>query len=215
MLPIATPSIVQQRIVLVVFAALIGAMVWWQNVGAGGDYPVKKFSRAEVPGAFEELDFTNAEAGWSSLRIDSHGNLQIDALTETALADAMALMQGPSSERSTTRMAFLLEKQFGVTASHQVMELLPMLKSYKEAEQRWWEENGSRNPPPHAELFRLQDEILGETLARRMFSEQRRIANLMLATQRIRSDGSLTQAERDQALIDLQNAAREEGVRIE
>jgi len=215
MLAIATPSIVQQRIVLVVFVVVIGAALWWQKAGGSADYPVQKFSQAPVPDVFDELDFTYAEAAWSDLAIDSQGNLQIDALTETALIDAMALMQGQASELPMARMAFLLEKQFGATASQQIMELLPALQDYKEAEQRWWVENGNRNPPPHAELFRLQDELLGETLAGKMFSEQRRLVNLMMASQRIRSDDSLTQTEKDQALMALRKTIQEEGAPLE
>jgi hypothetical protein len=215
MLAIATPSIVQQRIILVVFLVVIGVLAWWQNAGDSSDYPVQKFSQTPVPEVFDELDFTNAEAAWSGLRIDSRGNLQIDALTETALVDAMALMHDQASELPMARMAFLLEKQFGATASQQIMELLPVLKDYKEAEQRWWEENGTRNPPPHAELFRLQDELLGETLAKKMFSEQRRLAKVMLANHQIRNDPGLTQIEKDQALRDLQKTFQEKGAPIE
>jgi hypothetical protein len=208
---IDTPSIVQQRIILVVFLVVIGALVWWQNAGGGSDSPAQKFSQTPVPDVFEALDFTIAEAAWSGLTTDSQGNLQIDALTETALVDAMAFMQGQASELPMARMAFLLEKQFGATASQQIMELLPILKNYKEAEQRWWEKNGSKNPPPHAELFRLQDELLGETLAKKMFSEQRRLVNMMLASHQIRNDASLTQTEKDQALMGLQKSVQEEG----
>jgi hypothetical protein len=215
MLAIATPSIAQQRIILVVFVVVIGAVLWWQHAGGSADYPVRKFSQTPVPDVFDELDFTSAEAAWSGLTTDSQGNLQIDALTETALVEAVALMQGQASELPMARMAFLLEKQFGATASQQIMELLPILKNYKEVEQRWWAENGSKNPPPHAELFRLQDELLGETLAKKMFSEQRRLANVMLASHQIRNDASLTQTEKDQALMDLQKTDQEEGAPIE
>jgi hypothetical protein len=215
MLAIATPSIVQQRIVLVVFLVVIGAAAWWQNAGGRSDYPVQKFSQTPVPDVFDELDFTIAEAAWSGLQIDSQGNLKIDALTETALVDAMDLLQGQASELPMARMAFLLEKQFGATASQQIMELLPILKNYKEAEQRWWAENGSKNPPPHAELFRLQDELLGETLAKKMFSEQRRLVSMMLASHQIRNDAALTQTEKDRALMDLQKSVQEEGAPIE
>jgi hypothetical protein len=211
MLAIATPTIVQQRIILVVFLIFIGALVWWQNAGDSAEYPVQKFSQTPDPHGVDQLDFSSAEAGWSALKIDSKGNLLIDALTETALIDAMALMDHQSSERRMARMALLLEKQFGATASRQIMELLPVLKTYKEAEQRWWEENGSKNPPSHAELFQLQDQLLGETLAKKMFSEQRRLANTMLASQRIRNDATLTQHEKDQALLDLQKTVVEEG----
>jgi len=211
MLAIAAPSIVQQRIILVAFVVVIVGSVWLQGAGDSTNYPVQKFSQSPVPGVLGELDFTSAEAGWSGLRLDSQGNLRIDALTETALIDAVALMQGNASEPAMTRMAFLLEKQFGSAASQQILALLPLLKNYKEAEQRWWAENGSRNPPPHAELFRLQDELLGETLARKMFSEQRRIANMMLASQQIRNDARLTQAEKDQALMELQKTVNDEG----
>lgn len=215
MLAIATPSIVQQRIIVVVFVVVIGAVLGWQTAGGSADYPVQKFSQTPVPDEFAELDFTNAEAAWSGLTIDSQGNLQIDALTETALIDAMALMQGQASELPVARMAFLLEKQFGATASQQIMELLAALQNYREAEQRWWVENGSSNPPPHAELFRLQDALLGETLAEKMFSEQRRLVNMMLASQRIRNDDSLTQTEKDQALMVLQKTVQEEGAPLE
>jgi hypothetical protein len=156
-----------------------------------------------------------AEAGWSGLQIDSQGNLQIDALTETALIDALALIPDESPELPMAQMAFLLEKQFGASASRQIMELLPALKNYKQAEQRWLEANGSKSPPPLAELFRLQDELLGETLAKKMFSEQRRLANMMLASQQIRNDASLTQTEKDRALMDLQKPVMDEGARSE
>jgi hypothetical protein len=215
MLAIATPSIVQQRIILVVLLVVIGAVAWWQNAGGSSDYPVQKFLQTPVPDGVDELDFTIAEAAWSDLTIDSQGNLKIDALTETALVDATALMHDKASEQPMARMAFLLEKQFGVTASQQIIELLPILKNYKEMEQRWWEENGSKNPPPHAKLFQLQDELLGKKLAKQLFSEQRRLLTMMLATHQIRNDASLTQAEKDHALINLQRPAHEEGVTIE
>ena len=212
---IDTPSLVQQRTILVVFLLLIGAVVAWSQYIGGADYPVRKFSTTPVPDAIHELDFTAAEAGWSGLRIDSQGNLQIDTLTETALVDALDVVHDQASELPMARMAFLLEKQFGPTASRQIIELLPILENYKEAEQRWWQENGSRNPPPQAELFQLQDELLGEALAKKMFSEQRRLVNMMLATHQIRSDASLTQAEKDQALMDLQTSARGEDALVE
>jgi hypothetical protein len=211
MLAIDTSSIVQQRIILVVFFVVVGAAVWWQNADGDADYPAQKFSQTPVPDVVDKLDFTIAEAAWSGLTIDSQGNLKIDALTETALVDALALMHDQASELSMARMAFLLEKQFGATASQQIMELLPRLKTYKEVEQRWWQENGSKTPPPHAELFELQDELLGETLAKKMFSEQRRLVNMMLATQQIRNDASLTQTQKDQALMDLQKTVQDEG----
>jgi lipase chaperone LimK len=41
-------------------------------------------------------------------------------------------------------------------------------------------------------------------LAKQMFSEQRRLTNMMLASQQIRNDARLTQAEKERALSDLQ-----------
>jgi hypothetical protein len=225
-----TPSIVQQRIILVVFLAVIGAVVWWQNAG-GYNYAVQKFSKTPVPDVVEKLDFASAEAAWSNLKIDPQGNLQIDARTETALVDAIALIHDQPSQRASelaselasesasesamARMALLLEKQFGATASQQIMALLPILKNYKEIEQRFWEKNGNRNPPPHAELFQLQDELLGKTLAETLFSEQRRLANVMLASHQIQNDTKLTQAEKDQALMKLQKTLQEKGTPLE
>jgi hypothetical protein len=218
-----TPSIAQQRIILVVFSAAIAALAWWQSIGGRADYPeqklVQKLSPALAPDVVEKLDFTNIEAAWSGLRIDSRGNLQVDALTDTALSDAIALIRDqpskPASELAMARTGFLLEKQFGATASRQVMELLSVLKHYKEAEQKFWEENGGKNPPPHAELFQLQDEMLGKTLAEKLFSEQRRLATVMLASQQIQNDTTLTQAEKDQALMELQTTLQEKGTPLE
>lgn len=202
-------SIAQQRTLLVVLLVLIGAAVLWQNTGDGADYPVRKFSPTPASELFGASDFTNAEAAWRDLQIDAQGNLQMDALTESALLDAMAFLNDQRAGASIARMAFLLEKQLGATASRQIMELLPRLQRYKEAEQRWWTRNGSRNPPPHAELFQLQDELLGETLAKELFSEQRRLVNLMLVSQQIRNDASLTPAQRDRALMELQQGAHQ------
>jgi hypothetical protein len=203
------PSILQQRITLIVFLAVIGAVVWWQNAGDSLSRPVQKFLKTPLPDVVAELNFTLAEAGWSTLQFDSQKNLQINALTESALLDTIALMDEQTSELPMARMTLLLEKQFGTIASQQIMALLPVLKHYKEIEKRWWEENGSNNlsankPPDYAELFQLQDELLGETMAKLMFSEQRRLLQMMLASQQIRNDSSLTQAEKDQALLDLQ-----------
>jgi len=46
--------------------------------------------------------------------------------------------------------------------------------------------------------------LWGEALAKKMFSDQRRLANMMSASLQIRNDANLTEAEKDQALIDLQ-----------
>jgi len=210
---IRPPSIAQQRIIVVVFSVVAGAVERRQNAGGSANHPVRKFSTTPVPNVVDELDFTNAEAAWSNLQIDTQGNLKIDALTETALSGAIALMHdqpsAPDSELAMARMAFLLERQFGAAASQQIIELLPLLKHYAETQQRWWEANGSRIPPPYAELFLLQDELLGETLAKKLFSEQRRLVRTMLATQQIRNDGSQTQAEKDLALMDMQKPLKE------
>ena len=211
MLAIATPSIVRQRIILVVFLVVIGGVELLQSFSDNSGYSVEKFSLTAMPGDAGATDFAMAEAAWSGLQFDSQGNLKIDALTETALLDAVALTQGEGAEQRTARMAFLLEKQFGSAASEQVMKLLPVLKAYKQAEQRWWQENGSKTPPPHAELFALQDRLLGGTLAKKMFSEQRRLVNIMLASQQIRNDARLSATEKDQALMRLQQGGTEEG----
>lgn len=208
-LTISTPSIALQRIILLIFLTAIGAMVWWQNSGGAVNYANQKFSLTPLPQAIAELDFTNAEASWSNLRFDSQGNLKIDAQTEPALLDAIALLDEQSSEQQLTRMALLLEKQFGAKASENIMTLLFKVKNYKEIEQRWWEEHGGNNlsankPPAYGELFKLQDELLGESLATKLFAEQRRLAQMMLASQQIQNDSSLTQAEKDRALQELQ-----------
>ena len=210
-----TLSITQQRIALVVFAILLGAAVMWQGARDSRDHAVLRFSPTPASADASEIDFTSAEAAWRELQIDSQGNLQIDALTESSLLDAMALLNGPRAEVATTRMALLLEKQFGATAAREIMALLPRLQRYKNAEQRWWTENGGSNPPPHAQLFQLQDELLGEALAGKLFSEQRRLMILMVANQRIRNDANLTPAQRDQALIDLQTDAQKRDASVE
>ncbi len=198
----ATPSIARQRIVLVVFAACVAAAAGWQHASKDHDYPAQIFVQTKLPANVSSIDFTNAEAAWSTLQFDAQGRLQIDALTESALADAISLM---TSEAATARVGFLLEKQFGAHAGQQIMELLPKLKRYKEAEHRWWLENASEHPP-HAQLFQLQDELLGEALAAKLFSQQRRLVDLMLATHRIRNDANLTEQEKEAALLKLQTA---------
>ncbi len=209
----SAPSIVQQRVALVVLLAIIGAAVWLQPADGNSNHPVQKFSKTPVPDVIAQLDFANAEAAWYGLKIDLNGSLQIDALTETALTDTIALMQDqpsePALELAMARIAVLLEKQFGATASQQIMELLPKLKNYKEIEQRWLKENIGRDPVPYAELFQLQDALLGKTLAKKLFSTQRRLAEMMLASQQIRNDASLTQAQKDQALNELQKNLQE------
>ena len=202
-------SSTQQSIALIVLSAVIGVVVWWEYTGGNTNYPVQKFSQTPLPKVVAELDFTVAEGSWSGLQFDSQGNLLIDASTESVLVDAIAVIQEQHPGSQMARMALLLEKQFGAKASQQVMVLLLVIKDYKEMEQRWWEQYSSSDltankPPPHEELFQLQDELLGEELAERMFSEQRRLMTMMLANQQIRNDPNLTEAEKEQALMDLQ-----------
>ncbi len=206
---VSSPSIFQQRIILIIFLGITGVLVWWQNADDNANHAVQKFSTTPIPEAVLELDFTDAEAAWGNLQIDSQGTLEINAQLESALVEAIALMQDQTSELQTARMALLFEKQFGATASQQFMTLLPALKNYKEIEMRWLEKNSSNNlstnkPPDHAKLFQLQDELLGEALAGKMFSEQRRLAIMMSASLEIRNDANLTEEEKNQALVDLQ-----------
>jgi hypothetical protein len=204
-----TPSIPQQRVVLALFLIAISAVVWWQNSDDRFSDAAQKFAMVAVPESVAALDFTNAEASWSRLQFDSKGNLIIDTLTETALADAIALISDVAPEPQLARIDLLLSKQFGAHAGQQVMSLLTLLKNYKKMEQRWWQEKGNNIPPDYAELFQLQDQILGETVAKEMFSEQRRLINLMRASYQINNDTTLTEAEKNRALNSLQNAFQE------
>lgn len=208
------PSIFFQRIVLISFLVIMGIVVWWQQAGGSLNQPVQKFSKTSVPDVVAELNFTNAEAAWNDLQFDSQGKLKIDRLTETALVDSIDLMNGKDYEQRMERIALLLEKQFGETGSQEVMALLPILKNYKEIEQRWWQEKSgneisSDEPPDYAELFQTQDELLGETRAKLMFSEQRRLIKMMLASYEVQNDQSLTQTEKDLALSELSQAFQE------
>lgn len=202
------PSIVIERVMLVVFLGVVSASAWWQGAGTAAVHSVQKFSKTPVADSVADMDFASAESSWSALSIDSPGNLRVDARTHTALIDTVALLHGESFEPTITRIGLLLEKQFGPSASQQIVELLPLLKVYEAVEQQWWEEGGRRNPPAYAQLFRLQDELLGEELAAKLFSEQRRLASLMLASHQIQNDSSLNQTQKQQALINLQSTFR-------
>ncbi|MGI1680253.1 MAG: hypothetical protein K6L75_16045 [Cellvibrionaceae bacterium] len=208
-LAVSRPFIFQQRIILIIFSVIISTLVWWQSAKVSINHSVQKFTITAIPDIVAELNFTNAEAAWSYLQTDSEGNLKINAQLESALVEAIDVMQDQTSESQVARMGLLLEKQFGPTASQQFVALLPALKNYKEIEMRWLEKNNSNNfstkkTPDHAELFQLQDELLGEALAEKMFSEQRRLAIMMSASLEIRNDINLTEAEKKQAMIDLQ-----------
>ncbi|MGQ9426647.1 hypothetical protein ACXYTJ_10380 [Gilvimarinus sp. F26214L] len=206
-----TPSTGQQRPFLLAIVLVMSAGAWWQNAGDSSRYPVQKFSRTPTPTVVAELDFTNAEASWSGLRFDSRGNLEVDALTHTALADAIAMLNVDTLKPRTERLSFLLAKQFGPDARQQIMELVHLLHEYEQKERSWLQDNGGRNPPDYEELFQLQDDFLGRGLARKLFHEQRRLARLMLASHEIQNNPDLTQAQRNEALMDLQSAFEDGG----
>lgn len=203
-----TLTIVQQRIIAGVLAALLASAAAWQASGDAGSYPVQKILQTPQPDTVDALDLSSAEAAWSELTIDAHGDLRIDAMTEPALAETIALLDEFPSQPVTSRIAFLLEKQFGASTSQQILALLPKLQRYKQAEQRWWETHADDESPPHEQLFRMQDELLGAELAQAMFAEQRRVWSLMMETHRIRSDPNLTPEEQEAALLELQQRAR-------
>ena len=209
------PSMIQLRIVLIGLLLTSGAAVWWQSAGGNANHAVQKLSKTPVPDAVANIDFADAEASWSDLQIDAQGNLTIDAHTASALSETNALMTGDAFDLQTARIALLMERQLGATPAKQFMQLLPLLRSYEAVEQRWWAEHGSKQPPPFAKLFELQDDFLGDELAKALFSEQRRMAEMMLASHEIRNDPSLTETEMDKALRELQRAFEDEGDPIE
>lgn len=206
------PSIALQRIILIAFFTFAGALAWWQHSSQNDNDLVRKFTAAPLPEDVVDIDFSAAEAAWSELEVNDQGMLEINAQTELALSEVITLMNQEAFDSQVDRMVFLVEKQLGASVSQQFAELLPALKNYKDVEQRWWEENGNTVPPAYAELFQLQDEILGEALAEKLFAEQRRLANVMLASYHIQQDAGLTQAQKDQALADLQSKIHGGGV---
>ena len=217
--PLPTPTLAEQRFILVVFLAIVCIAVWWQRGANNSNYAGRRFSTTPLSDIVERLDFASAEAAWSGLSVDADGNLKIDALTETALADAVALIRNQTSAEASdlamARVLFLLEKQYGANASGQISALLPVLKIYKELEQQWWQENGAKSPPPYEELFHAQDRLLGAKLAKTMFAKQRRLATMMHDSQKIRIDPKLTQAEKERALLDLQKNFQAEEASVE
>jgi hypothetical protein len=203
MLTFATPSIATQRLAVAAFLASLVTLTWWQ--GAGDLEPrVRKFLPAPLPAEVREFDFSHAEASWSQLTIGSAGNFLIDSMTEPALSEATDIIRSQGTGATLSRLGFLLEKQFGDVAGRQLMELLPRLAAYKNAEQQWWAENADKTLPRYEELFALQDDFLGKTVAQQMFSDQRRVMTLMLESQRIRNDPTLTEAEKALSLQKLQ-----------
>lgn len=200
-----TPSIAIQRIILLGFFVAVGAIAWWQHSFQTDNYLVRKFEATPLPDGVADIDFGAAEAAWSELIVSPEGTLEINAQAELALSEVIALMSEDTFDLYLDRMSLLIEKQLGTAIREELAALLPALKNYKDMEQRWWEDNGSRLPPPYEELFALQDEVLGETLASQLFSEQRRVANMMLAGYHIHNDSELTQEQKDRALADLQS----------
>lgn len=213
-------TIARQHIILVLLLMVIGALVWWPHAGGSAPQPVQKLSMPPLPDAIAEMDFTYAESAWNELRLDPAGNLLINAQTESALSETAVLLQNPGYGQAAftqqrARVALLLEKQLGANLSQQFMQLLIPFISYKAAEARWFEANDDNYPPPFAELFQLQDELLGEALAAQIFAGQRRMAAMMLASHQILHDPNLTEDEKDQALIDLQDAFQDEEMVLE
>lgn len=209
---IKAPSVVLQRIIIVVLFSAVGAATWWQNPENNDSYTVRKVTARPLASDVSDIDFGAAEAAWSEVEINSAGTFAINASAELALSEVIALMSDEAFDVQLERMALLVEKQFGGGVQREFAELLPVLKNYQDLEQRWWEENGSTMPPAYAELFRLQDEVVGEDLASKLFSEQRRLAKMMLAGYHIQNDAELTQEEKDQALANLQSSFEVGGV---
>lgn len=203
------PSIFLQRVILLVFLIFMALVVWWQNAGSTADHPVKEFSKTPLPEAVANQDYSAIEDAWSELQTDDEGNLKIGSKTESALVHVIDLINSDQAELKMQRLEFLLEKQFGTAASQQFIDLLPRLQKYKEAERRWWVENGTTIPPAYDELYRLQDKIMGEHLAQKLFSEHRRHSKLMQDNFRINNDVTLSQDEKQQALMELQQRFQE------
>ena len=207
---IGKPTVFQQRMTLILFLVVIGVLIWWQNTNVVIVQSVQKFSATELPSEVLALDFGATEDSWSGLSVDAQGSLVIDAHLESALVQVNSLLAGDKSEIKKERMTLLLNKQFGKAAAQEFIELLPVIKTYKEAEQRWWAENGKEVPPPFEGLYQLQDKMLGPELARTMFYEQRRLTKLMQANFQITNDGSLSQEEKEQALKELRQEFQED-----
>ncbi len=205
-------SIMQQRLLMVTLVALVTIVVSWLNGRFDYSAPIIKVAPPQVAEEASQLAFMNAESSWSYLEFDDEGQLIIDGRTESALIDAIALLHYQTADSQIERMSLLLEKQYGARRSQQILELLPVLKNYKEIEQDWWKEHAQLQPVPHDELFALQDQVLGKELAGKLFSEQRRLMQLMIASNEIENNPELNEEQKQHALMKLNQSFQEAGV---
>lgn len=194
------------RIVILIIVVVVTISAFWGSnlSGVKTIAPVEKILPSVIHSDATNMDVAIAEQSWNRLEFDENNLLKVNEFTEAILVDVFSLLDQPATTPQLNRVGFLLEKQFSLEVSQQVVSLLPVLQHYKLLEQQWLADNANQQPPNYPDLFRLQDEVLGEEIASKLFLEQRRLMNMMRASYEIQNNRNLTDQQKQDALNALQ-----------
>jgi len=183
----------------------INAQVWLQpDISADQD----NVEQVLISSKRWQFDFSLVEEKFLLIKIDQHGDLKVDEQLADILDLVCTLLPKTLDSENVQRVAILLEKMYPGGAGQQLAQVFYNFYHYRQALSETNVELLYFDDPSEA-IFRreqqLQNQFLGEGLAKKLFAKKGRIKNYLLQRKLINQNDSLTLSEKQQQLSDLKN----------
>lgn len=208
-----------QRVLLLILLVLVG-LHFFLTTANKHDGALTKISEPALAAELRSFDYSAMELAFAAMPLDDDQRLVIDANTQVNLSNAAEhliatqLVTGQSPTKPSNevldRVALLLTKQMPARAAAQVDDIFRRYVSYHfnslSLRQGHEQPHSLEEEIEHFELLSaLQDRELGLQLSEALFGQHRRLARLMFASRRLDQDQSLSPAERQARMRELQN----------
>ncbi len=160
----------------------------------------------------ERIRFAETERALEELQLDARGGLKIDSTLEAALAQATTHLpsDAPLGPPALQRHRFLIQKALPEPAGSAFADLFAVYAGYRRAAADLLKSQAEATLTDDAQrLARLETvrrEYFSPAIADALFGKEERLAEYMIALQRVEQDATLTPAQKAAASAELQRA---------
>ncbi|WP_158657769.1 hypothetical protein [Agarilytica rhodophyticola] len=192
-------------VILIIFSlAIVRSIIQDTNKSVNADYKILFF-----PVFNNEVRFGIIEAALSKIKLDLHGELELNAKSESSLSKAEASLPENISKKSLDRVSFLITKSFVGVKGELLADVFLKYHKYKNAERktisRYSDEKTLIEERRQLdEKSYLQKKYLGHQLSRKLFGKQNEFAKLFLKMRIAESNNDLSDDERKTEMLRLQ-----------
>ena len=176
-------------------------------------YPNKVKDQSPIARQHWGFDFTKAEWILHKLPRNKVGEIHFNNEASGLINSAIQTLNGPLSEVDLNRVRWLIEKSFPGNNGQQLALITLQYYNYLSARDSF-QRSASDSQLQHAikhhqQTMRLQQTIFGPAMAQQLFAERNHLRSHLLARQAIHTNLTLTTAQKQQRLLQLDDDFRQ------